>query len=156
MKKKTDFISITIPVKPHIKKYISIRYGTEHTLTKKSLIGILLFNVLDKKTEKPNQNFKEYSEKYLIHISPQYFYEKGFSIPLRKRRFLAICLEKLFIEDFYAYVDISVSNMNCTAVEAMRIFFKQYSISEDEIKFYSFYRQYQRHCKNGIKAKKII
>lgn len=154
VKSKPDYISISIPVKPHVKKYISLRYGTEHTLTKKSLLGILIFNILDKKTKKPDRGFLDYKEKYVIQISRQYFYESGFSITLKKRRFLAICLEKLFIEDFYSYVDIAVSKMNYTAVEAMRVFFAQYEISEDEVKFYSMYRQYQRHCENGIKAKK--
>lgn len=154
--KKPEYISINIPVKPHIKKYISVRYGLEHTLTKKSLIGILLFNILDKKTEKPDQVFTDHTEKYIINISPQYFYEKGFSITLRKRRFLAICLEKLFVEDFYSHVDIAISKMNLTAAEAIRIFVKQYDISEDEVKHDSLYKQYQRHCGFKITSKKLV
>lgn len=149
-----DYISIKIPVKPHVKKYIAVRYGTEHTLTKKSLLGILLFNILDKKTEKPDQGFCDYTDKYIIQISKQYFYENGFSIPLRKRRFLAICLDKLFIEDFYSYIDISVSKMNTSAAEAMRVFLEQYSISENDVKYESLYKQYQRHCDFKIKDKK--
>jgi hypothetical protein len=148
VKKTPTFISINIPVKPHIKKYISVRYGNEHTLTKKSLLGILIFNILDKKTKKPEQGFADHTEKYVIQISQQYFYEKGFTITLRKRRFLAICLEKLFMEDFYAYIDISVSKMNSSAAEAMRIFLNKYDISENEVKFDSLYRAYLRHS-NG-------
>lgn len=156
VKKTPTFISIKIPVKPHIKRYISVRYGIEHTLTKKSLLGILIFNILDKKTEKPDQSFSDYTEKYIIQISQQYFYESGFQISLRKRRFLAICLEKLFIEDFCAYIDIAVSKMNITAAESMRIFLDQYGITENEVKFESLYKQYQRHSNFSIKAKKIV
>jgi len=147
-KKQPTFISIKIPVKPHIKKYIAVRYGEEHTLTKKSLLGILIFNILDKKTEKPDQGFADYTEKYVIQISQQYFYEFGFQITLRKRRFLAICLEKLFMEDFYSHIDIAVDKMNSSAAEAMRIFLNKYGISENEVKFDSLYRAYLRHS-NG-------
>lgn len=154
VKKTPTFISINIPVKPHIKRYISVRYGNEHTLTKKSLLGILIFNILDKKTKKPNQSFSDYTEKYVIQISQQYFYEAGFEITLRKRRFLAICLEKLFVEDFCSYIDISVSKLGTTAAEAMRIFLNQYEITENEVKFESLYKQYQRHCDFSIRAKK--
>lgn len=156
MKKEPIFISITIPVKPHIKKYISVRYGVEHTLTKKSLLGILLFNILDKKTPRPSQNFTVFSEKYTIQISKQYFYERGFEISKRKKQFLAICLEKLFIEDFYSHIDISVSKMGLTAAESMRFFLDQYEITENEVKYESLYKKYQRHCNFKIKSKKIV
>lgn len=155
IKKEPIFIAVNIPVKPHIKKYVSVRYGNEHTLTKKSLLGVLIFGVLDKKVPKPDRSFDDHTEKYTIQISESYFNERGFEIPLRKRRFLAVCLEKLFIEDFYAYIDISVSKMGITAAQSMRVFLEQYEISENDVKFESMYKNYQRHCDFKIKSKKV-
>lgn len=146
------FISLKIPVKPHVKKYISVRYGSEHTLTKQSLLGLLVFNSLDKKTIDPYQDVNDSSDRYTIKISRQYFYERGYKVNRRTLHFLSVCLEKLFYEAFTENIDISVKKHGIHATAAMRGFLSQYDISENDLRFESMYRRYQRHCDGGIKS----
>lgn len=150
-------VTVKIPVKSHVKKYLSERYGIEHTLTKTTLLGILVFNVLDKKLARPIKDFSDYDEKYAIVVPQRYFNERGFAIDLRKRRFLAICLEKVFNEDFHLFIDTVISSkLKVSAVQAMKIFLKKYQITENEAKFETLYRNYQRYCKENITQKKKL
>lgn len=144
--------SISIPVKAHVKKYLCFRYGTEHTFTKNSLLGVLLIHVLDKKCPKSDFDFKDYKEKYEILISEQYYYRHGSEIPLKKRRYLAICLDKMFNEDFHLFIELGMSEFNLSAAEAIRRFLKKYEITENEVKYESLYRSYQRFkVENNLK-----
>jgi hypothetical protein len=145
-------ISISIPVKPHVKKYMSFRYGNEHTFSKNSLLGILLIHVLDKKVPKSNFVFKDYKENYPILISEQYYYRHGCEIPLKKRRYLALCLEKIFTEDLHLFIDFGMSEFSLSAAECIRKFFKKYEITENEVKYESVYRSFQRYkSENNLK-----
>lgn len=150
-------VKVQIPVKAHVKKYLSDRYGMEHKLTKTTLLGILVFNVLDKKLSKPDKDFSEFDHKYEIIVPKRYFNERGFSIDLKKRRFLAICLEKVFNEDLHLFIDTVISShLKISATQAMKIFLKKYKISENEVKFETLYRNYQRYCKENITEKKKL
>lgn len=148
-------IQISIPVKAHVKKYLSVRYGTDHVFTKNSLLGVLLIHVLDKNCPKLDHTFKEFKEKYTIEISEQYFYRYGAEIPLKKRRYLAICLEKIFNEDFHLFIDIGVSEFGMSAAESIRKFLCKYEIGENDVKYESLYRAYQRYSNENISSKKL-
>lgn len=148
-------INISIFVKKHIKKYLAHRYGKNCVLSKKSLLGILIFELLDKKITKQDRNFINFSEKYTITISEAYFYKRGFYISSHKKKFISIALEKLFIEDLYAFIDITIENNTISAVKAMKIFLCKYDITENEVKFESLYRSYQRYSGESIKKKKL-
>lgn len=149
------YISVEIPVKSYVKKYLCVRYGTEHKLSKTTLLGILIFQLLDSKVEKQPVSAKDFDSRYVIQISEFYFNIKGFRIPMAKRKFLAICLEKLFYEDLYMFIDKSIRNYNVSAMKALKIFLEEYKISENDAKLESIYRQYQRYSSENITEKKI-
>lgn len=155
MKQKPLYISITIPVKPHVKKYIEVKYGETHTLTTKTFLGLLLFNVLDKNAPELDHDFKSFGEQYEIKISRQYLYENGFNVSTVKRKFLSICLEKLFIDEFYEFVDIHLS-VGTSAAKSIRLFFEKNNLTENEINYESMYKKYQRYSNFNIKQKKNI
>lgn len=146
-------IVISIPVKTHVKKYLQKRYGTVHTITKKSFIGLFLLNILEKKIEKPTLDHVT-NDKYELTIPESYFSTKGFTIPQSKLKFISICLERLFLEDFYNAIDIDMQKANPNAMQSIKFFLKYYNISENELKLESMYRNYQRYSDEKITEKK--
>ena len=156
MKQKPLYISIMIPVKPHVKKFIEVKYGQTHTLTTKSYLGLLLFNVLDKNAQPLDHDFKSFGDQYEIKISRQYLYEHGYNVSPVKRQFLSLCMERLFIEEFYEFVDIHVSSIGFGAAKSIRLFLEKYNLTENEINYETMYKKYQRYSNFNIKIKKNI
>lgn len=141
-------LKVHIPCKVHVKKYLQVRYGTSHTMSKKSLIGTLLFHILDKKCPKPEKQLNEFNDKYDILIPEYYFKSCGFDIGYKKKHYLAICFEKIFMEDLLLFIDLSKSSAGLNASESIREFFKSYKITENDVNYDSIYRQYQREKKS--------
>jgi hypothetical protein len=147
-------ISISIPVKIHVKKYLIKKYGSVHTVTKKTFLGLLLLELINNKVEAPERKILEF-EKYELTIPSFYFNKKGFNIDKNKARFLGNCLEKLFFEDFYSFIDLELLKGKTNAMKSIKLFFLIYDISENEMKLESMYRKYQRYSGEQIKVKKL-
>lgn len=145
--------SFEIPTKPHVLKFLQTRYGRQHTITKKSAIGLILLQLLDGKIEKVNFDASDFPDRYTINVPEFYFNTKGFNISLRKRRVMAQYMEKMFMEDFKHYMDIEVGRGH-NAMAGMRVYLKFYDISENDIKFETLYRTYQRYSNDTITSKK--
>lgn len=146
-------IIISIPVKLHVKKYLIKRYGPVHQVSKKTFIGLFLLQLLEKKISKPEKEVDKINV-YEIEVPEYYFNTKGYSIDDNKLKFLSICLEKLFIEDFYSFVDVELAKGDLNAKQAIRLFFGIYDITENELNSDSVYRNYQRFSGENIKRKK--
>lgn len=146
-------IVISIPVKNHVKKYLIKRYGPMHQVSKKTFIGLFLLQLLEKKIEKPEKEVDK-TNVYEIEVPEYYFNTKGYSIDNNKLKLLGICLEKLFIEDFYSFIDNELAKGDLSAKKAIRLFFGIYDITENDLNSDSMYRNYQRFCGENIKEKK--
>lgn len=147
-------VQIYIPVKKHVKKYLIKKYGEVHTITKKTFLGLLLLELISKDADTTDIDFKGY-EKYEMDIPELYFNTKGFSVNRNKLNFLGVCLERLFFEDFYSFVDVELSKGNSNAWQSVKLFLFLNNINENEMKLESMYRNYQRHCNEKIKVKKL-
>lgn len=145
-------VSVHIPCKIHVKKYLIGRYGPYHTMSKKSLLGTILFHLLDKKCPKANIQMHDFTEKYDIVIPEFYFNSRGFDVGYKKKQYLAICFEKIFFEDMILHMELAAAEYKTKPTEAMRKFLKRYGITENDVNFDSLYRQYQREKKVKIAA----
>lgn len=149
-------VTISIPVKHHVKKYVVNRYGLEHQVSRKSAIGLLIIEMLDMSVEKPSIITIDQKYNYPIIISDKTFNTKGFSMKCNKRKLIGICFEKLFLEDLRGFVDVQMAIGKSTAMESIRVFLEFHKITENDIKLDSVYRSYQRYCKESISSKKNI
>ena len=147
-------IVISIPVKCHVKKYLIKRYGLVHSVSKKTFIGLFLLQLLEKKIDKPEKEIEK-GAFYDLEIPEYYFNTKGYSVDKNKLKFLGICLEKLFIEDFYSFIDNELTKGNRNAKNAIKLFFIIYELTENELNLDSMYRNYQRYSGENIKKKKL-
>lgn len=146
-------IVISIPVKCHVKKYLIKRYGTVHQVSKKTFIGLFMLQLLEKKIEKPEKEVEK-GHLYDIEVPEYYFNTKGYSVDAKKLKFLGICLEKLFVEDFNSFVDNELIKGDLNAKKAIKLFFSIYDINENDLNMDSMYRNYQRYSGENIKHKK--
>jgi hypothetical protein len=146
-------VSFEIAVKPYLKKFLNTKYGPEAVVSKKTRIGLILIELLDSKIDRPGIDITGCTEKYTIKVSERYFNIKGFNVSFNKKKFLAVYLDKQFTEELRSFVDLQLS-MGVPAMKAMRIFLKYYSISENEIKLDSVYRNYQRYSDENILSKR--
>jgi hypothetical protein len=146
-------ISVSIPVKAHVKKYLIKKYGTVHTISKKTFLGLLLLELINDKVMPSDRSFVDF-DRYELNIPDFYFAKKGFHIDRHKARFLGTCLEKLFFEDFYSFVDVELAKGKTNAMKSVKLFLLIYDISENEMKLESMYRNFQRYSGEQIKLKK--
>ena len=146
-------VSFEIRVKPYVKKFLNVKYGTEALVSKKTRMGLILIELLDSKIDRSGIDVTGCTVKYTINVSERYFNIKGFNVSFNKKKFLAVYLEKQFTEELRSYVDLQLA-IGVPAMQAMRVFLKYYSISEDEMKIDSIYRNYQRYSGENILSKR--
>lgn len=147
-------ISVSIPVKKHVKKYLVKKYGTVHAVSKKTFLGLQVLSMINDEVEESDRSFLGF-DKYELDIPELYFNLKGCNINKHKRRFIGTCLEKLFFEDFYSFVDLELFKGKTTAMASIKLFLLVYDISENDLKLESMYRNYQRYSKEKITEKKL-
>lgn len=148
-------VVISIPVKSYVKKYLVKRYGSTHQISKNSFIGLFLTGILSKKITYRNYEKKKLTDSIDFELSTDIFYTEGHTISSNDQVFFSRCIEKLFLEDFYLFVDNELQMGNRNAMKAVKTFLNLYSITESELKVESMYRNYQRHCNEKITLKKV-
>ena len=144
-------ITIQIPVKSHIKKYLSKRNGAVCKISKKTFIGLFLVEMLQKDLEKTNPFPGDH---YEVIVPEYYFNKNGYCISESKLRTIGVAFETLFFSDFYHFIDNKLQEGNTNAYKSVALFLRLYDIKEDEVKLESMYRNYQRYCGEKIKDKK--
>lgn len=145
--------TLRIPCKKHVKKYLIEKYGTSHTISKTTLLGMFTLEFLHKDF-KPELKEFDFDDVYIIQINTFYFNTKGHTISRAKKRMIGACMERLFREDIFAFVDMQIIINNTTAIDSLRFFLKHYDIQEDDLKIESIYKAYKRYKGFDIKGLK--
>lgn len=144
-------IDVKIPVKPYVRKYLEKRYGTTHRASSTSFIGMLLLHFLEKTVQPTGKATGE--ESYSVEVPEYYVNTTGHTVPDALLHRIGDCLEKMFREELFAYLDVRVLS-GYKAQPELNLFLKRYAITEDDLRRDSIYKAYQRHCGMKIKAKK--
>lgn len=150
-------ISISIPVEPHVKRFLAKRYGPVHTATKVTFIGMEVLQALTSEYERPYLPPEKkiiYSDEYKVLIPERYFNANGHTVSMNNLLHLGNSMGRLFTETMFDNLDMQI-NEGTHGLEALRRFLKFYNIAEDDVKFESLYKAYQRHCNMSLKTKKI-
>lgn len=154
-----ELITLNIPLKPYLKKYLTQKYGNIHCVSRRSWLGRYLIDLLDKNYRKTKTEIKK-DDYYPISISSSIVKEVGFDISTTKLKHLVEMIDKVFKNDLYSYVEVSVgSNLKFynpehdslnkqNTLRAIGQFLHFYAITEDEISVDSIYRTFYRDRKN--------
>ena len=164
-------ITLNIPLNPHLTKYLTKKYGNTHRVSRKSWLGRYLIDLLDKKYRKSNVNISKDSF-YQVSVPPSIIKEVGFELSPLKIKSLSDMIHKIFINDLYSYIEVSVGSElkfynedfdsinKQNTLRAINQFLKFYDITEDEISVDSIYRNFHREQKKDkcekVKSTEVI
>ena len=157
-------VTLNIPLKPYLTKYLNLKYGTVHNVTRSSWLGNYIIEILTKQYRKQKALVKSTSF-YTIALPITVLKESGFDISTEKMRRLEIMIEKVFRNDLDSYIGVSIGcdlkhfnhdfqSMNKQNVaKAIDQFLRFHEISEDELSADTLYRDFFR-SKESDKTKK--
>lgn len=145
-------ITLKIPCKTHVKKYLIARYGLQHTITRQSLLGVMVHEKLSKNYN-PNERIRFTDDVYEVVLTEWCFKNVGHSIDMQTLNALGSALYYLFREDMHLFVRSKIVKGE-KATSAIKEFLNNYGITEDDLKFETVYRDYKRKH-DGIKTDKV-
>ncbi|WP_340074515.1 hypothetical protein [Leptobacterium sp. I13] len=152
-------ITLNIPLKTYLKKYLIQKYGDTHYVSRRSWLGKYLISILDKQYRKAKVDISKDSF-YTISVPPTIVKEVGFNISAVKMKYLEEMIQKVFLNDLYSYIEISVGSRlkflnkeydsinKQNTMQAIVQFLKFYEIAEDEVSIDSLYRTFYRYRKS--------
>lgn len=160
-------ITLNLPLKTYLKKYLIHKYGPTHCVTRRSWLGRYLVDLLDKNYRKNTGDIKG-EDVYPISIPSSIVKEVGFDISPAKLKNLSDMIAKVFLNDLYSYIEVSTgSNLKFynethdsinkqNTLRAIAQFLKFHNIEEDEISADSLYRAFYRDRKTEKNVEQII
>ena len=152
-------IRLNIPLKPYLKKYLTQKYGNTHCVSRRSWLGRYLVDILDKKYRKTKVDIKK-EDYYQISIPSSIVKEIGFDISAIKLKHLTEMIHKIFMNDLYSYIEVSVGSKlkfynkehesinKQNTLQSIYQFLHFYTITEDEISPETIYRTFYRDRKS--------
>lgn len=150
-------IIINLPMKGYLKKFLTKKYGTHHKVSRHSLLGIHLIELLDKQYKRETSKISE-KQSFPFHFEKSVVEKIGFNISSSKMKKFEVFLQKLFRSSLDDYITTSINsnlvikNENSIykqdVLNAMKQFLACYDINEDDLKLNSLYRDYSREKKN--------
>ena len=150
-----QLVTLHVPVKSYLKKYLTSKYGTEHCVSRRSWLGKYLVNLLDKQYRKSKEHIPGV-DYYTIGIPSSIVKDVGFDINGLKLKDLSDMIHKVFLNDLYSYIEVSVGSglkfinhdhdsiNKQNVVRAISQFLKYYDIHEDEISTDTIYKGFYR------------
>lgn len=152
-------ISLNIPLKPYLTKYLVQKYGNTHTVSRNSWLGNYVIELLTKQYRK-HKAIQKTETYFTIEIPLTIMKESGFDISTDKLRRLEIMIDKVFRNDLDSYIAVSIgcelkyyneqfSSLNKqNVVKAIEQFLGFYNITEDELSPDTIYRDFYRSKKS--------
>lgn len=151
-------LALEIPVKSLVYKFLLEKYGHGFRLSKRTHLGITLFNMLRRPSVdiRMEGRITDYSDRFKVHVSEHAFFKRG-------------CrnLDANSIVQFNAMVEDLIEAEFCGTVEflemfgleqkqAIEVFMAKYDLDETDVKFDALKKAYQRYWKNkeGLGKKK--
>lgn len=135
-------ITLKIPCKSYVRKYLIARYGLNHTITKQSLLGMMVHEKLSKNYN-PANYIRRSDDVYEVVLTDWCFRNVGHSIDIPTLNALGSAMYYLFRENLYLYVRQQLAKGE-KATTAIKEFLQMFDITEDELKFETVYRDYKR------------
>lgn len=150
----TKIFRITIPAKPHIRKYIHIMYGYPLVLDKNHTMGSIIISLLQKKSLSTGYDYRQRVNRYRrltanieCHLSAYRFEDSGMSISPVHVLAINQILENQFNDNLYQWVlNKTTPNVRYKGTnKSIRSFMEHYCLEEDvDITFEALQKAEQR------------
>lgn len=152
--------SITIPTKSYIKKYLEISFGSNIKLTERNWLGVIILNVLKRKTFKnPNYDFKKYNYSYdgeiTFQIDIDKIYRNGAFILNAQKYYINKSIDQIFKDELVKQALINHKNFEIDFKTSILSILEAYDITEDELNYETLRKYFDRN-KNRFENRMIF
>lgn len=136
--------TITLPVAPHVKKFLLIWYGPDYILTLNDSLGKSIHALLRKKINsvKGTRQIKE--PFYTIKVPASKIQREGCVIHTNNLYLISEQFDKYFRDIIFYYAMINASCNEGKYKESLRQALAFFDITEDDISLESLYRDFTR------------
>jgi len=133
MNKNFDIISI--PVAPHVHKFMTATFGDVYQLSKNDQIGIMILSMLSKtnSTLDPSVDLPSPKSFFQVSISLNYFTKKGFSIDYEQRKMIGKVLDLYFRDIVFSHAVMSNKCFGYEIKKSVINFCEVFGITVDDI-----------------------
>lgn len=146
-------VTIHLPVKSYIQKYLHALYGDDYHLSINDDFGILIMSCLEKKSYYNYKKEKDNRDSvFAIHVSISFFDKYGFVITEQKISQIHKALEYTFRKNIYRYAILNHTKFGIQYKKSILTFLQSYGISEKELNYDSLRKDFNRH-KADIESK---
>ncbi|MFC6999575.1 hypothetical protein [Rufibacter roseus] len=140
-------LSIHIPVKPHVKKFLVAKYGGIYKLCMRDHIGVTLFNMLRRPKAKAREieRVKKFTQRYTVSIPEHFITDLGCkNLDGETLVQFNSLVEDFLLTCFHEFVE----NMEACGMEqrhAIAYFMAKYEFDETDVKYDALKKSYQRY-----------
>jgi hypothetical protein len=140
-------ISLQIPVKAHVYKYLISQFGLSMTLTKSNAVGLLLTHLLKRNTKHKQYDYvlQSYEKSYSVQIPKGFVFDRG----VRYLSTYSVMQLNNFVDDlikaqFYTFMELHLA-AGIMRRDAIIKFRERYGFEEDDLAFETLKKAYYRH-----------
>lgn len=145
-------ITLQIPTKSYLKKYLEVSFGKDIKLTERNWLGVMVLNILKRKTFKnPSYDFKKYNYTYDVEITVSLHigqaYRNGSVLLEPQKYFLNRSIDQIFKEELIKQALINQSNYNIDFKTSILNILEAYDIADDELDYQTIRKYFNRNYK---------
>jgi hypothetical protein len=145
-------VSICLQVPKYLKKVLLIRFGENYQAKENHWFGILVINILQRKSDRKYYFRKQNNEEiFCFTISYEKARKKGFSIDEMKMKSIVRSLDKNFRDEIYYHAVLNNVNYGIDYKTSIDNFLESYDISEDEFPYETLRKDFNRNKTRIIK-----
>ncbi|MEQ3501125.1 hypothetical protein ABMY20_15325 [Tenacibaculum sp. SSH1-16] len=147
-------ITIHLPVKKYLKKYLISKYGDNFNVTMNSALGIIVSSVLQNKKYIYNYTLKKNKSEdvFVFNVSLRHFKDNGCHITEHHLYYINKALEDDFAQDIFMQAITNKHNFNIAYKDTIIAILQTYHIDESELSYSTIRKRFNRN-KDGIMKK---
>lgn len=145
-------ITLHLAVPRYVKKILEFKYGDEYKATETTLLGMVVLNCLQKKSER-NYVYKRENPD-IVYFSMKVGIDKasraGFQINHNKARQISKTIERDIREKLYTEAVTNEMNFGVEFMATLQNFLDLYDITEDELSYDTIRKDFNRWKNQNI------
>lgn len=142
-------IPLRIPIKPYLKKYIEVSFGERIVLSEKTWLGIIVLNLLKKKSFKNNyeDRFIIHKENLNVYISMDKMYRNGCFLTNTQIFYINSAIDDFFKKEIIRQCLINEKIYQINFKTSIYNFLEAHDITEEELNYETIKRYFNRNYK---------
>lgn len=142
-------ITESLPVEPHVYKFLLKRVGSDiYVATRKESLGNIIISSLGNNVDVKHTTVPhKFTKLFHIIIKDHIYLKNSVVLGVMRGQIFNNTIDLLFREELFHYMIINTSHKKSNYLESMRKFLACHDITEDDVKFETLYREFNRKKK---------